>query len=549
MSPIKSAVALALTGAVATSAFALDASSMLASNTVVLNIGGSTAVDGTLLATETALETFNPSGMCKAGTIDVYQIGNPSNRLTYCTGSTNLPAGLSGVPIAIFKESNVGSFNGPGPLVGIATTVTSNGYQLLFLNAGTPGTSGSSQLTAANCPTVTSSTLGANFNTFTLHQCNASATNIQVAANPTAGIADVEANILHDPNDKPFPTALLPSLSGQPGLDVVWGVAVTKNLFYALQAAEHLTDGTRIAACNTANNDSPGCAPSLSKAQVASILQVNGALVTWNQFTGLNNTTDNNIYICRRDPGSGTEASWEQFFLGARCGGASNPAGSALTPWPEDGQFVFEQGSTGGIRNCLQAFFGGGTITPFNPVHSPVHENGGQWAIGVMTSEVKSGDLTASGSNLCNDCFRMVALDGVLPTLDNVVNGYDPFFSTDVFYTTSTGPDAAGSGASATLFSSLQGRMGHPNFTSITNSAFAGRPWGSGGDLAPAGVYASGSPPTIPATASTVASNPTNAFSKSYTGSVANCDTPVLQLGTGSTPPPSVLLGNGNINN
>lgn len=548
MSPIKSAVAVALASAMATSAYALDASSNLASNAVVLRIGGSTAVDNTLLGTETALETVAPGGLCAAGSIDVYQIGNPTNRLTYCTGSTDLPAGLSGVPIAIFKESNVGSFNGPGPLVGIATTVASSGYQLLFLNAGTPGVTGSSVLTSTNCPTVSSTTLGASFNTYTLHQCNASAANIQVAANPTAGIADVEANILHDPNDNPFPSNLLGNLTGAAGLDVVWGVAVTKNLFYALQTAEHLSDGTVIASCNSTNNDSPQCAPSLSKAQIASIFQANGALVEWNQFVGLNNAADNNIYICRRDPGSGTEASYEAFFLGARCGGITDPAGSKELMWSEDGTYVFAQGSTGNLRNCLQAFYQGGTITPYNTSLPAVHEPGGQWAIGVMTSEVTAGNLTASGSNLCNDCFREIALDGVLPTLDNVVNGFDAFFSTDVFYTTSSGPDAAGTGANATLFTSMQGRMGHPVFTAGTNSTYAGRPWGSGGDLAPAGIYGSSNPPTIPATASTVATNPTNAYSKAITGPVDNCNTPVLQLSSGTVAPPAVLLGTGNIN-
>jgi hypothetical protein len=548
MSPIKSAVAVAIASAVATSAFALDASSMLASTTVALRIGGSTAVDNTLLATETALETVSPGGLCAAGSIDVYQIGNPSNRLTYCTGSTTLAAGLSGVPIAIFKESNVGSFNGPGPLVGVATTVAASGYQLLFLNAGTPGVSGSSVLTSTNCPTVSSTSLGASFNSYTLHQCQATAASIQVAANPTAGIADVEANVLHDPNDTAFPAGLLGNLNGSPGLDVVWGVAVTKKLYYALQAAEHLSDGTVISTCNTANNDSPQCAPALSKTQVASILVNQGTTIAWNQFANLSNATDNNIYICRRDPGSGTEASWEAYFLGARCGGATNPSGSKLIPWAEDGAFIFEQGSTGGIRNCLQAFDQGGTITPFNPAHPPVHFAGGEWAIGVMTSEVTSGNLTVAGSNLCNDCFRMIALNGVLPTLDNVINGYDDFFSTDVFYTTSTGPDAAGSGASASLFTSMQGRMGHPVFTAGTNTTFAGRPWGNGGDLAPAGVYAAGNPPTIPATAATATSNPVNAFSKAFTGAVDNCNTPVLQLASGTLAPPAVLLGTGNIN-
>ncbi|MGO9803459.1 MAG: hypothetical protein ACLPTM_12370 [Steroidobacteraceae bacterium] len=543
MSPIKSAVAVALASAVAASAYGLDASSSLASNAVSLYVGGSTAVDNTLLGTETALETLGPGGLCAAGSIDVYQIGNPTNRLTYCTGSTDLPAGLSGVPIAIFKESNVGSFNGPGPLVGAATTVTANPYQLLFLNAGTPGVAGSSLLSATNCPTAVTTTLGSNFNTYTLHNCTASASVLQVAVNPTAGIADVEANILHNASDTPFPVGSLSLLNGSPGLDVVWTLVVTKNLYYALQTAEGLTS-----TCTGGNLDSPNCAPSLSRAQVASILEKSTNLVSWKQLVGLNNTGgDNNVYICRRDPGSGTEASYEEYFLNARCGGAANPSGSKLTPRSEDGTFVWEQASTGNVRNCLQAFFGGGTVTSYTGFPS-VTEPGNQWAIG-YAAETTPGNLKASGSNLCNDCFRAIAVDGVLPTLTNVVNGYDPFFSTDVFYTTSSGPDAAGSGANATLFSTMQGRMGHPVFTAITNAAYQGTPWGNGGDLGPAGTFAAGFPPVIPATGTTVGTNPTNAYTKTLTGPVVNCNVPSLAHWTGSeTVPETNLLGTGDVN-
>lgn len=547
MSPIKSAVALAFASAAAASAYGLDASSQLAAGTVSLYLGGSTAVDNTLLGTETALETLGPGGLCRANSIDVYQIGNPTNRLTYCTGSSDLPSGLAGVPIAIFKESNVGSFNGPGPLVGAATTVTGQPYQLLFLNAGN-GTANSSQLTATNCASVlTGQSLGSNFNSYTIHNCNSAALNIQVAVNPTAGISDVEANILHNANDQPFPVGSLGLLNGAPGLDVVWTTLVTKNLYYALQTAEHLSDGTVIAACNTANNDAPTCAPSLSRSQVASILAKNTPLVNWGILGLTNPSGDNNVYLCRRDPGSGTEAAYEEFYLEARCGGAANPSGSKLTPKAEDGTFVWENASQGNVRNCLQAFFGGGTVTSYVGF-APVNEPGGQWAIG-WGSETTPGNLKASGSNLCNDCFRAIAVDGVLPTLANVVNGYDPFFTTDVFYTTSTGPDAAGSGANATLFSTMQGRMGHPVFTAVTNQAYQGTPWGNGGDLGPAGTFATSNPPTIPATGATVNTNPTNAYSKTLTGTVANCNTPTLaKWGATKTVPETNMLGTGDVN-
>ncbi|HEY6925833.1 MAG TPA: hypothetical protein VI653_20300, partial [Steroidobacteraceae bacterium] len=321
------------------------------------------------------------------------------------------------------------------------------------------------------------------------------------------------------------------------------GVAVTKNLYYALQAAEGLANGSKIAACNTANNDSPACAPSLTKSQVASLYQANG-LLSWNQIIGISNATDNNVYVCRRDVGSGTEASFEAYFLGARCGSSSEQMAA------QDGQFVFTNSSTGNVRSCLQAFFSGGTITPFNgdfnTTFPPVPQPGGQWAIGVLSSEVTAGNLSGA-----NDSFRMIAVDGVLPTLANTINGFWPYFSTDVFYTIAAGKTGAPTGSPLAAFRALQAKIGHPAFTAVTNSGFAGRPWGNGGDLAPASLFQASNPPTIPSTAATAATNPTNAFTKASSGSVNNCDTPVLFNNTGTpatTPAPSVLLGNGNVN-
>ena len=77
MSIVRYAVATAIAAAAATSANALDISTYAtnASTNVNVYIGGSTAVDSTLLNTEIAIA--GPGGLCASGTVDVYQIGAP----------------------------------------------------------------------------------------------------------------------------------------------------------------------------------------------------------------------------------------------------------------------------------------------------------------------------------------------------------------------------------------------------------------------------------------------------------------------------------------
>jgi hypothetical protein len=537
MSIVRYAVATAIAAAAATSANALNISTYAAnaSSNINVYISGSTAVDNTLLNTEIA--TSAPGGICAVNTIDVYQVGSPSQRLTYCSAASGLTGITAGTPIAIFKESSLGSINGAAPLINVAKN-TSSGVSFISPSL-LVGLGGDTDCTTSSVAAT------ANFSAYTLHAaCGGAITASNVV--PTGGVADVEAGLLRTvPGGGALSTSDISTLlSGAPGLDVVWGVAVTKNLYYALQAAEHLADGTKIAACNIANNDSPACAPTLSKSQVASLYQASG-LLTWNQIIGISNATDNNVYICRRDVGSGTQASFEAYFLGARCSSSSEAMAA------QDGQFVFTSSGTGGVRSCLQAFMSGGTITPyngdFNTTFTPVTEAAGKWAIGVMSTEVSASNLSGAG-----DTIRFVAVDGVLPTLSNTVNGYYPYFSTDVFYTVAAGKPNAPTGLPLSAFQAIQARIGHPAFTAITNSGFAGRPWGSGGDLAPASLFESSNPPTIPATTSTVASNPTNVYTKASSGGVNNCDTPVMynNLTTPvTTPAPSAWLGNGNVNN
>ena len=531
MSPIRIAVATALAGAAATSATALDISAYAGNAATNVNVflSGSTAVDNTLLNTEIAIT--GPGGICRAGTIDVYQIGSgPTYRLTYCSATTGITNVTAGAPLAIFKESAVGSYNGAGPLVAFAKGGTSGLTQIDPAALASVGD-------AACTTSVPAAT--ANFSSYTLHASCASTTVTLTQTNvaPIGGVSDVEPSLLESPAGVAIAPSDLSFLKTAPGLDVVWGVAVTKQLYYALQAAEGLgSGGTKVTGCSTANNDAPACAPTLTHNQVAGLYSAR--IINWNQFTGLSNATDQNVYLCRRDAGSGTEASFEAYFLGERCGL------SDLAMPLEDDSFVFAAGGTGGVRTCLQAIDQGGSIPPFQSGGTTkTFAAAGQWGIGVMSTEVTNANLTGAG-----DAIRMVAVDGVLPTLENTANGFWPYFSTDSFNLIAKGTGLlASTDPRLGVFNAIQGRIGHPAFTALSNSAFTGRPWGAGGDLAPAGLFFATNPPTIPATAANMVTTPTNGYTKSASGAVNNCDPPTPATNAATTPPPSVLRGNGNV--
>ena len=152
---------------------------------------------------------------------------------------------------------------------------------------------------------------------------------------------------------------------------------------------------------------------------------MSGDIISWNQL-GVTPPADNNVYICRRDFGSGTEASFESEYFGQRCSGLVTENIPA-----EDGQFTFASGSGSGVRGCMQAFFSGGSITPYylpgttTPAapgqNSSVTIKGGQFAVGINNAEVSASNLSGA-----NDSFRVIAVDGAGPTVANVQNGVYP---------------------------------------------------------------------------------------------------------------------------
>jgi len=207
---------------------------------------------------------------------------------------------------------------------------------------------------------------------------------------------------------------------------------------------------------------------------------------------------------------------------------------------------VWAAGSGGGVRACLQDFFvGGKTITGYYDTGASVTTVGGQYAIGFLNMEVTAANLASAG-----DAFRYVAIDGVLPQVANVQNGTYPYFSTGNSYQIKSGKPGAPSGAPLTAFNAITKKIGHPIWTADSNTNYSANPWGVAGDVSPAGLYAGTNPPTLPASHTTAATNPTNAFTKTASSSINNCDQPVFDSADlPAAPVEATLLGTGTVNN
>ncbi len=501
---VRLAVATAIAAAAAQSASANDISTYVASGsnaTINVYLSGSTAVDNTLL--NAAIETAAPGGMCAPGTVDVYYVGTNSsysNRMILCTGSAT--SGASGKSLALYKESVVGSANGASPLY-LAAEGQPSGAS--FINP--------TAISDTACPTVNSHNASGDFSTYTDHSgCPAADETANVI--PSAGFADVEAAILRTSTGSTLDAnATSTYLTGTGTLDQVWAVALTVNAYQAIQAAEGLTV-----------NDLAVNAPSLTRSEIAGL--VSGDVFQWSDL-GIPAPADDQVYICRRDDGSGTEASFEAYFTGARC-----TIGDQIV-LAEDGASSFANGSAGNVRKCLQNVFAGG-VQPLYYSSGSHTFTGGGYAIGFQNTEITLANFTAVGS-----AFRLVAVDGVGPTVANVQNGYYPYFSTGVSYTiTSEKSGVTGAVLAApqlAVVTALQGKLAAPAFVADSNTNYNGViPWSSAprlttGDVTSAqpGLPNGNVAPPVPATSASASTNPQNVYTKNLTGKINNCDIPV----------------------
>ncbi len=106
--------------------------------------------------------------------------------------------------------------------------------------------------------------------------------------------------------------------------------------------------------------------------------------------------SDDLVYVCRRVDTSGTQASYEMFFLNQRCAAGVHPF----------------------VKNSSKVFMGSGTAD----VKACINELDRQkvWAVGIMSTENVASEA--------DDRWRFVKVDGVAPTLLNTFSGRWPFF-------------------------------------------------------------------------------------------------------------------------
>ncbi len=332
-------------------------------------------------------------------------------------------ASLPKANLLIYKSSENGSAQGVSPIVAEAKGAPSD---IPFL-----------KIDPALCTSNTLPSPGVLGDIECTYSENDAALNVQVT--PDFGVSDVDPGQFTGLNTPAGFAPVLPAdvalLAVQPTAALTFGVPVTKNLFYALQEAQFGKGDTCVE-----NETDVACLPSLTKAQIASIHTAQ--IISWDQLVTSNgdglytfasakykpanvaaipdtaaNAFDDTVHICRRVPGSGTQAQHGIKFLHYPCTDAASTPASGNTA-------VFGGGATedDGVT-LVHALSGSGDVTDcLNMLDQGVVDAGAdmeniygkRWAIGIQSLEKNAG---------LGDDFRFVKVDGVAPTLENVASG------------------------------------------------------------------------------------------------------------------------------
>jgi ABC-type phosphate transport system substrate-binding protein len=190
----------------------------------------------------------------------------------------------------------------------------------------------------------------------------------------------------------------------------------------------------------------------LSRAQITSIMT--GNYSDWSQ---VDPTKSGPITICRRGPGSGSQAANNAWFMHFPCGLST---GSALSPLRavDDPAHVIENASSGAVLSCLNT-------------HSK--------AIGVLGTETQPGG---------GDLWKFVSIDGQAATVQNAATGkYDFYVEQTIQWRNKTVNGAPVPDADQQhVLDTIALRSGDPTFL------------GSGAVSGVAALWTNGYSPTIP---------------------------------------------------
>lgn len=339
---------------------------------------------------------------------------------------------------------------------------------------------------------------------------------------PKAGITDVE-NVLLGAT----PTQQS-RLTQSKTVGVVFAPAVSRNFFVALQNAQGINTTT----CGTTGLTSQStaeCLPSLTSGQLRGLFNgttADTAFFTKSNGTAINGPTsgDTTIHICRRSNTSGTQISFQTYFLGQGCGTAGQVstltfvAGDTAggTAWTTTAQLslgVFSGTGAADVVACLNA-----------------HDDAGNYAIGTLSTENAYDDTNAE--------HRFIKVDGSAPSLENVVASKYSFFTENQLQVPSGLSPNTVSTDQSRLISATQQILATP---ALVARAAVTHTYGLGGLLAiPDG--STNFPSLAPFTQANVLANPVNSMVRSSAvgGDSNSCVPPSLLENTGSVVPPDV---------
>ena len=522
---LSAAIAVAIgAAALTTPAHAVTPGAVPSANRVY--VSGATATDNALKALFLRAGTGTAPAVCRspttatAGTIDVYIDGTDVTKNTstaiLCTLNVAVGSLAAGSNVALVKESAGGSDRGT-VLVAEATAITT--FRSLDDLTG---------CSAGTTVTANSNTSFPSHQEFVLHSgCTASQS---PAVNAQIGVADVDPQ-LFNVGTSAITKAQISRLTADPLYQPMFGVAVSLNLYRALQRAQGKT-----------LDDTGANLPTLTTGQVRYLFQDLGAQswgdavvsstgvpITDTSFTN-GVTVSSQVYVCRRGDESGTQASTAQYFFNERCAlaagaqkfanatNADQQNGEVFTRASSEAFTVFANKGSGDVRTCLDA-----------------HNDVDHFAIGLLGSEsVYNGPGSLGGLAHAADGtgqWRYVALDGRKPTLEEVANGHYDFVMENVLNRRKSAYNGFPviSGPQLAVYNYVKSSFA--NIDVIKTLLITANTHGTTGGLA-GGL--SGIPNAVPVSTTTLLANPVSAFTKSPNGTANNCG-PALPVAATST--------------
>ena len=414
-------------------------------------------------ASDNAIKTFVANDLCASGYDTYYDLVGTTEGGNWFTMSCTLkavapvPAALQGLDVIIHKRAKIGSLYGIYPIALNSyvefMNVKSNRGSGACVAAGVEGTN--SAIAGKPKWDCTVGTVASGFRDSALigagpatvrHPGNTDECDYQTQAptNPVAvpagldticrraslGTSDVEAemfsgvnltNITGD-NFLKLTTAQLTKFNRTRTIGQLFGVAVSNSVWQALQLAQ---------TGSNAPQDTTGVNwPSLTRDSIRQLL--NGSVGLWSDVVkaAAPAGTINELTICRREQGSGTQASSNQFFFNYPCDAnngaiAQDTVGVQTDPLANGTgkYFVKENTSSTKVKNCLN--------------QSDTVAGGADTFAGHATGAI--GVLSYNGDPGASDTWKWIKVDGILPSFQNAMLGkYDFWYETQIGWNNTT---------------------------------------------------------------------------------------------------------------